>query len=407
MPSLSSLPSIPALPALLAGLGPALSAVLLVVIAVVSVSVLTGQLPALGGNDGQGGPVKTATPSNVVVVDPRADVLGTLVYVKSGNLWLQSGATARQLTTGGNDSQPTWSADGQWLYFVRTTPLRANFPFEGVQRPYDLAVPAVMRMHPDGTGLVTLFSGKVTLGGSTWSSFIRQPFPNPTDSKVALITDAPNPTTSDLVLKILDLATGGLTNPKIPEIPPLGHQDPAWSPDGASILFVQDARTGPRGTPVIQRYDLATKRVRSLTGPGYVSPAWSPDGRYVAATKTGSFGTDVVILDARSGAELLRVTSDDLSFGPVWSPAGDAIALFRVDHGVVDLELVSLKGSAPSWTLGDTLQLTIAAGLDAASRASWFIPPGDLPTPAPSTPAPSVAFPTLHAPTGAPGSAAP
>lgn len=407
LPSLPPLPSLPSLPALAAGLGPLVSAALLVVIAFVSISVLTGQLPTIGGNNGQGGPIKTPTPSNVVVVDPRADVLGTLVYVKSGNLWLQSGASARQLTTGGNDSQPTWSADGQWLYFIRTSPVEGLWPFEGVPRRYNLAVPSVMRMHPDGTGIALILSGKVTQRGSTWSAFIRQPFPNPTNTKVALITDAPNPSNSDLVLKILDLTTGGLTTPKIPEIAPLGHQDPAWSPDGASILFVKDARTGTRGAPLIQRYDLASKRVRTLTGPGYISPAWSPDGRYIAATKTGSFGTDVVILDALTGAELLRVTSDELSFDPVWSPAGDAIAFFRVDHGVVDLELVSLKGSAPSWTLGDALQLTISAGLDAASRASWFIPPEDLPTPAPSTPSPSIAFPTLHAPSTAPGSAAP
>lgn len=397
-----SLPSLPGLPALAVGIGPLVSAVLLVVIAVVSVSVMNGQLPTIGGNNGQGGPIKTPTPSNVVVVDPRANVLGTLVYVKSGNLWLQSGATARQLTTGGNDSQPTWSADGTWLYFIRSFPFRGHWPFEGTMHPYDLQVPSVMRMHPDGTGAEVLLSGKVTQGSATWSAFIRQPFPNPTDTKVALITDGPNPSNSDLVLKILDLTTGGLVNPKIPEIAPLGHQDPAWSPDGGSILFVKDARIGTRGSPIIQRYDLATKGVRTLTGPGYISPAWSPNGRYVAATKTGSFGTDVVILDARSGAELLRVTSDELSFDPVWSPAGDAIAFFRVDHGVVDLELVQLKGSGPSWTLGDTLRLTISAGLDAGSRASWFIPPEDLPTSAPSTPGPSQAFPTLHAPTSAP-----
>jgi Tol biopolymer transport system component len=376
-------------------LWPALSAVALVVIGAASLSILNGQLPGIGGQN-NGPPIKTPTPSNIVVVDPRSNIKGTVVYVKDGNLWLQSGAQARQLTTGGNDAQPTWSADGQWLYFVRTTAAVGQWPANGVVRTYNLEIPALMRMHPDGTGLETMLSGKVTRGSNTWSSFIRQPFPNPNGTKVAIITDGPDPTISDLVLKILDLSTGGLVNPRLPEVAPLGHQDPAWSPDGGSILYVKDARTGTRGAPVIERYDLATGHVKALTGAGYITPAWSPDGRYVAATKTGSFGTDVVILDARIGGELLRVTSDELSFDPVWSPAGDAIAFFRVDHGVVDLELVPLKGNAPGWTLGEVIPLTLSAGLDAGSRASWYIPADQLPTAPPST-APSVAFPTLHA----------
>ena len=390
------LPGLPGLSGAVRVLGPAISAVVLLVIGAASLAVLNGQLPTVGGNNGP--PIKTPTPSNIVVVDRRSNIPGELVYVKDGNLWLQSGAQATQITTGGNDAMPAWSADGQWIYFIRTTSAKGQWPANGVIRTYDLDIPALVRMHPDGSGLERVLSGKIQRNGNTWQSFIREPSPNPAGTKVALITDGPDPTTSDLVLKILDLTTGGLVNPQLTEIPPLGHQDPAWSPDGSAILFVQDARIGTRGAPVIERYDLATKHLKALTGPGYLSPSWSPDGRYVVATNTGSFGTDIVILDARSGAELLRVTNGELSFDPVWSPAGDAIAFFRVDHGVVDLELAPLTGTAPSWTVGQTIQLTISAGIDAGSRASWYIPPEELPTAPPST-APSLAFPTLHAST--------
>jgi Tol biopolymer transport system component len=366
-----------------------------VAVAVVSLSVLNGHLPAIGGNNA-GPPIKTPTPSNLVLVDPRANLPGTIVYVKDGNLWLQSGATARQLTSTGSDAMPTWSHDGQWLYFVRTTAAQSHWPANGVLRIYDLQIPALVRVHPDGSGFQTILSGGLGRNGNAWSSFIRQPFPNPSGTRIAVITDGPDPTSSDLVLKILDLTTGGLVNPHLNEIAPLGHQDPAWSPDGSAILYVEDQRSGTRGTPLIERYDVATKTARALTGPGYISPAWSPDGRYVAATTTGSFGTDVVILDGRTGAELLRVTNDELSFDPTWSPAGDSIAFFRVDRGVVDLELATLKGAAPRWSVGDTIPLTVSAGLDAASRASWFIPVDQLPTPGPSVATTQAPFPTLH-----------
>ncbi len=97
-----------------------------------------------------------------------------------------------------------------------------------------------------------------------------------------------------------------------------------------------------------------------------------------------------MILDARNGAEILRLTNDDASFAPAWSPAGDAITFMRVDRGVIDLWLVKLTGTGPAWTVGDPLALTVSAGLDGQSRESWFIPADQLPTPAP-TAVPSVA----------------
>src|SRR5262245_30392879 len=79
-------------------IAPAASVVGLVVIAAVSFALLGGSLPSVGGNGGNGGPggpVRTPTPSNIVVVpdDPRAKVPGQILYIKDGNLWMQSGTT--------------------------------------------------------------------------------------------------------------------------------------------------------------------------------------------------------------------------------------------------------------------------------------------------------------------------
>jgi Tol biopolymer transport system component len=365
------------------GVAPLLALLGLAVIAVLSVSLLTGSLPT-GPGGGPGGPVRTATPSGVVITDPRGNVPGTLVYSKDGNIWLQSGSKATQLTASGLDSMPTWSVDGKWIYFIRSFERIGRWPVNGAPRLYELNIPYLERIHPDGSGASAIVGGTFTQGGYTWATFIRQPSISPDGKTAAVISDGPNPTTSDLVLKFINLSTGAITSPRLPDISGLGHQDPAWSPDGKSVLYVRNGREGTRGAPIIIRYDIATKKSTNLTGAGYIAPAWSPDGRYIAATKTDAFGTDIVILNARTGAELLRLTNDTNSFDPTWSPAGDAITFFRVDRGVVDLELVKLTGTAPQWAIGDRLALTVAAGLDAGSRPGWFIPADQLPKPTPS-----------------------
>jgi Tol biopolymer transport system component len=364
----------------------------LLVVAGVTFSLSAGRLPFSSGGTTQGGGgtvAKTATPSGIVVVpdDPRAKVPGTIVYAKDGNLWLQSGSTATQLTTAGKDSMPTFSADGRTVYFIRTRPATGLWPVDGTTKQFAMDVPSVMSIPVAGGTATTLLDGLVDpTGKNVWMAWIRQPAPSPDGKTIALLTDLPSPGSDDVVLQLLDVATGKLTNPKLAETQPLGHQDPAWSPDGTRLLFVRNDRDGTKGTPRIWVYTLATKKSAALTGPGYIHPAWSPDGRWIAATRTDAFGTDVVILNATTGAEILKLTSDGKAWGPMWSPAGDALVFLHVNGQVVDLRMVTLTGSGPGWTIGDSLDLTSGAGLDSVSRPDWFIPADQLPVP---TPAPS------------------
>ncbi len=158
------------------------------------------------------------------------------------------------------------------------------------------------------------------------------------------------------------------------------------------MLFVKNGRDGALGSPVIVRYDTATKKSRTVTATGYVSPAYSPDGKYFAAVRTTNLGTDVVIMNASNGQELLRITNDGSSFGPSWSPAGDGIVYLHLNGQTTDLKLAKLAGDGPNWTVSETKALTDVSGLDPISRPDWFIPADQLPPPTPTpqpTPAPS------------------
>ncbi|MDQ3127398.1 MAG: hypothetical protein M3Q66_02925, partial [Chloroflexota bacterium] len=270
--------------------GPIVAVVALVIIAIVTLSLLNGQLPFRTGSSGPGsdpGPAVTPAPSNVVIVEPKVTFPGSIIYAKTGNIWIQAGAGSRQLTDSGSDSMPSFAPDGSWVYFIRIAESRAKFPAGGgqVRAWYDISTPSLMRVKPDGSGTQRLLTGRYTSGNSAWFYWLRQPTPSPDGKTIAVISDGPNPLQSDVVLQTLDVATRKLTNLNVGTSGNLGHQDPAWRSDGRYLLYVRNGRELTRGAPQIFRYDVATKKTRQMTGPGYLSPAWSPSGAFIAATK--------------------------------------------------------------------------------------------------------------------------
>lgn len=387
---------------------PILSVVGLLLVAFVTISVMNGEVPFVGGKtgsngngNGDGGPQRTTAPSNVVIV-PEVTFKGSIVYAKAGNVWVQTGKDVRQLTSSGGDSMPSWSSDGQWIYYILTKDGEGLWPVGGAATKYILAVPDLMRVRADGSAEPErLATGKFKKGRFSWSYWMRQPVLSPDGTTIAMVTDAPNPDESNVVLQFFDTGSKKIKRAGVAESGLLGHQDPEWRPDGKYLLYVKNGRAGTRGTPIIVRYDPATKKTKGITTPGYLNPSYSPDGRYIAATKTSSLGTDVVILDGSNGRELLRLTSDDASWGPTWSPAGDGVAFLHLDGQTVDLRLARLEGLAPSWTIKETIALTEVSGLDANSRPDWFIPASELPAPTPTptpAPTPSAAASTSPAP---------
>jgi len=265
-------------------LAPVLSIVGLLLVAVVTINLLQGGVPfgsssGKGNGNGNGGPAQTPAPSNVVIVPPEVVTFkGSIVYAKAGNIWVQTGKDVKQLTKGGDDSMPSWSPDGSSVYFIRTASGDGSWPAGGVVRGYALNTPSVMQVKADGSAdPVRVLSGKVSLNGRTWQSWIREPVVSPDGTTLAMVSDRPNPSVSDVVLQLYDLTSKKSTIPKIAETPPLGHQDPTWRPDGKFLMYVRNGRDGARGAPMIYRLDVAKGKAAAITGPGYLEPSYSLD----------------------------------------------------------------------------------------------------------------------------------
>ncbi len=139
-------------------IAPVASVVGLLVVAFFTLSLLNGNVPlvgAPGGPNASGDPgvgvTRTPAPSNVIVVEPEAAFPGSIVYAKAGNIWIQSGKDVRQLTSAGLDSMPSWSPDGQTVYFIRTVQQIGTWPSQGRPSHYLMTVPSVMSVKADGS----------------------------------------------------------------------------------------------------------------------------------------------------------------------------------------------------------------------------------------------------------------
>jgi Tol biopolymer transport system component len=100
---------------------------------------------------------------------------------------------------------------------------------------------------------------------------------------------------------------------------------PAWSPDGARIVF--DAQ-GEDGRVEIDLMDADGSNIESLTeGPGWnYLPAWSPDGREIVFVSNRDGNDEIYVMNA-DGLGQTRLTDDpEEDLVPDWSPDGSRIA---------------------------------------------------------------------------------
>ena len=266
-------------------LAPGLAIVGLLIVAIFTVTLLNGQLPFGVGQTPGGerrhrqrwpGPHASSIERRRRPDPPQDEppFAGAITYAKAGNIWVQTPDGATQLTDlDGYASMPSWSPDGEYVYYIETKHSRGFWPVNGRPGTYDMEVPHLMRVRVDRSAPPEdLKSGRFRDGNLTWFSWMRQPVVSPNGKTVAMVTDQPRPDERDVVVQLYNLKSGKFSRPDLPVTSPLGHQDPTWRPDGQFLLFVRNGRAGAPGAPVIYRYDVKEKASRPLTTAGYLEP---------------------------------------------------------------------------------------------------------------------------------------
>lgn len=167
---------------------------------------------------------------------------------------------------------------------------------------------------------------------------------------------------------------------------PQRPRDPAWSPDGKRLAFVdtREGSDGERGSIVVS--NLRGTRMRRLTEfdrrvPG--EPAWSPDGERIAFSSVVAEGdvaeAAIAVVGVGEGGPITTIGSDSYLEGqPAWSPDGRELAFVRVLKGsrteiwVMDADgdgarRISAEGQDPAWA-PDGRRIAFASRRDRLGR---------------------------------------
>jgi hypothetical protein len=255
----------------------------------------------------------------------------------AGSLWNQNidSTVAEQITAGpGYDYQPDWSADGRWIVYAK----------------YDKSAIELWAIDPQ-----TRHAHPLTDEGAVNV----EPRFSPDSHSIAFVSTSFNGRFHIFTGRLVDGALRDvkrLTGENRSPLPryyysPFDHEiSPAWSPDGAEVLFVSNRGHlyGTGGFWRVKAEPGAEPREIHYEETAWKShPAFSPDGkRIVYASYLGQAWHQLWVMPAQGGDPFPLSYGDFDNINPRWSPDGGRIAFISNRAGNTSLWLQEVPGGA-------------------------------------------------------------
>jgi Tol biopolymer transport system component/DNA-binding winged helix-turn-helix (wHTH) protein len=195
----------------------------------------------------------------------------------------------------------------------------------------------LFKANHDGSNAVQITDGKIAVYQPAWS---------PDGTQIAFMNFP-----ADRVELYIVAADGGSPRRLLPDDPDQ-EWNATWSPDGKEIAFYV-SREDPSKSH-IRVVNVATRQVRDLPGSmNMIGPVWSPDGRYIDAVTTNFFTTMLFEIRTQKWIPLLEKTY--VAF-PTWSSDSQWLYYWSADSSI-----------------HQAMQLFTESGFRAASPSSWFL----------------------------------
>jgi Tol biopolymer transport system component len=233
-------------------------------------------------------------PSPQALPHPPADGMIAFVGDPTENSWWNlyvvraDGSGFLQLTHRPSISNPSWSADGERIFFSRVD---------------DYGKEGVYSIRPDGTDERLLAPVHGTI--------------SPDGTRVAFMEEGSDGMDRIWVMNLDGSGRRALTDP------PLRNENfsPVWSPDGSLVLYESYEKEGS-DLHIVDGDGGDQRRLTDLPG-SERQAVWSPDGTHIAFSWSTDAGTDTYVVNA-DGTGLRRL-ADFPIHSPAWSPDGSAV----------------------------------------------------------------------------------
>ncbi len=236
----------------------------------------------------------------------------------------------------GDDNNPVWSPDRQWIAFER----RVDTNGDGFVRAEDNV--GVYVVAANGSSIIRLTPNNMFAAGPSWSPDSQRLVFYGT--AVDLNGDGLKNRSDNTNVYMVNRDGTGLAQMTLDRT---SDFDPDWSPDGAKIVFASRA-ADTSGDGAISLFDNASIFVMNADGSNLTQitvnttedqgPVWSPDSRHIAFVSwtddtngDGFISSDLdsssVFVIEPNGANLTRVTDPGTyALYPTWDPSGRWVA---------------------------------------------------------------------------------